>query len=159
MASSSRAPAGPGPQRPPLPPLTPLGMQSTSILASPRLYTSPSTFFPPTQMVAPKRKLSPSFQDLSSSSRTARPRIEESTGLTPTKILKQLSGNERLTDDVLNLICQVIRTKCDTSNGRALVLHPLWLFDNDHSPKLPREIRQLRDDRWLCFPIHHDGDH
>ncbi|RSL52921.1 hypothetical protein BHE90_014512 [Fusarium euwallaceae] len=72
------------------------------------------------------------------------------------KILRQLTTEESLTDDVLDLCCRAILYRYDKSQSM-LLLHPLWFFDDAHSDTLPSEVRRLQHAEVVCFPIHHNG--
>ncbi|RSL40238.1 hypothetical protein CEP54_016166 [Fusarium duplospermum] len=71
-------------------------------------------------------------------------------------ILRQLTTEECLTDDVLDLCCRAIQSRYGESQSM-LLLHPLWFFDDTHSDTLPSEVRRLRHAEVVCFPIHHGG--
>ncbi|KAI8654289.1 hypothetical protein LRP88_00172 [Fusarium phalaenopsidis] len=72
--------------------------------------------------------------------------------LTVEKILRQLTCDVQLTDDVVELVCQAIVVEHGGDNVR--VLSPLW-FEADELSALPQTIRNLDQEQTICFPIHH----
>ncbi|KAL6366246.1 hypothetical protein LRP88_00091 [Fusarium phalaenopsidis] len=64
-------------------------------------------------------------------------------------ILWQLTTEERLDDDVLDLCCRAIQSRYDKSRSM-LLLHPLWFFDDAHSDTLPSEECPRQKDNWSC---------
>ncbi|KAF4467224.1 hypothetical protein FALBO_5909 [Fusarium albosuccineum] len=58
----------------------------------------------------------------------------------------------RFTDDVLDILCQVVVAKNGKENVR--MLHPLW-FEADETKALPQELRQIKSGDIICFLIHH----
>ncbi|RTE84335.1 hypothetical protein BHE90_001136 [Fusarium euwallaceae] len=80
-------------------------------------------------------------------------RTERRTGpLTVDKIVRQLTCDVQLTDDILELICQAIVVEHGGNNVK--VLSPLW-FEADEVSSLPQTVRGLDQDLTICFPIHH----
>lgn len=77
--------------------------------------------------------------------------------LTTTKILHQLRNNVRLTDDVLNVLCQAARLLYSAKTAQ--VKYPLWFYDDQHSADVPSALRISSDTRLICFPIHHASEH
>lgn len=72
--------------------------------------------------------------------------------LTVEKILRQLTCDVQLTDDVVELVCQAIVVEHGDDNVR--LLSPLW-FEADELSALPQTIRNLDQEQTICFPIHH----
>ncbi|KAJ4191909.1 hypothetical protein NW767_010816 [Fusarium falciforme] len=72
--------------------------------------------------------------------------------LTVEKILRQLTCDVQLTDDVVELVCQAIVVEHGGDNVR--LLSPLW-FEADELSALPQTIRNLDQEQTICFPIHH----
>lgn len=72
--------------------------------------------------------------------------------LTVEKILRQLTCDVQLTDDVVELVCQAIVVEHGGDNVR--MLSPLW-FEADELSALPQMIRNLDQEQTICFPIHH----
>ncbi|KAJ4314653.1 hypothetical protein N0V84_008780 [Fusarium piperis] len=68
------------------------------------------------------------------------------------KIVRQLTCDVQLTDDIVELICQAIVVEHGGDNVR--MLSPLW-FEADELSTLPQSIRGLDQEQTICFPIHH----
>lgn len=72
--------------------------------------------------------------------------------LTVEKIVRQLTCDVQLTDDIVELVCQAIVVEHGGNNVR--ILSPLW-FEADDQSTLPQTIRGLNQEQTICFPIHH----
>ncbi|KAH6866133.1 hypothetical protein B0T10DRAFT_75002 [Thelonectria olida] len=72
-------------------------------------------------------------------------------GPEPSEVIRQLTTNVSLTDDVMRLVGSVIVAKY---NRDVRLLDPLW-FEADETGKVPQELRQIQPGRLLCFAIHH----
>ncbi|KAL2669879.1 hypothetical protein Neosp_015176 [[Neocosmospora] mangrovei] len=80
--------------------------------------------------------------------------------LTADKIRRQLTDGQRLTDDVLHLLCRAMFLKHADANGHVVLADPLWFYNDTHSNTLPSSIRSFDGEkRAVYFPIHHSGDH
>ncbi|EEU36351.1 uncharacterized protein NECHADRAFT_86887 [Fusarium vanettenii 77-13-4] len=116
--------------------------------ADEQLEKAPTPTSPTTPTKKRKRDLTSASSPLARSVRS-----ERLTGpLTVEKILRQLTCDVQLTDDVVELVCQAIVVEHGGDNVR--VLSPLW-FEADELSALPQTIRNLDQEQTICFPIHH----
>lgn len=80
--------------------------------------------------------------------------------LTADKIRRQLANGQRLTDDVLHLLCRAMFLKHADANSHVVLADPLWFNNDRHSEALPSDIRSFDGEkRAVYFPIHHLGNH
>jgi hypothetical protein len=106
----------------------------------------------PTSPITPTKKRKRAMVSVPSTP-TRAVKGERLTGpLTVEKILRQLTCDVQLTDDVVELVCQAIVVEHGGDNVR--LLSPLW-FEADEPSSLPQTIRNLDQEQTICFPIHH----
>ncbi|KAM0201520.1 hypothetical protein ACHAPA_011420 [Fusarium lateritium] len=58
--------------------------------------------------------------------------------LTPIKMPHQLRNDVRLTDDVLNVLCQSVKVTYNMKTAQ--IKYPLWFYDDQHSPDVPSAL-------------------
>ncbi|KAF5004682.1 hypothetical protein FDECE_8847 [Fusarium decemcellulare] len=88
--------------------------------------------------------------------RHSRPKIDGKYGLCSSKILNQLTNGNRLTDDVLNVVCKVVYARYVNDSNKGILLNTLWFRGDKPSDALPQKLRVMGNHpARLYFPINH----
>ncbi|KAJ3501495.1 hypothetical protein NM208_g16924 [Fusarium decemcellulare] len=86
----------------------------------------------------------------------SRPKIDGKYGLCSSKILNQLTNDNRLTDDVLNVVCKVVYARYVNDSNKGILLNTLWFRGDKPSDALPQKLRAMvGHTAKLYFPINH----
>ncbi|KAF4468176.1 hypothetical protein FALBO_4942 [Fusarium albosuccineum] len=84
----------------------------------------------------------------------SRQKIDGKYGLCSSKILNQLTNDNRLTDDVLNVVCKVIYARYVNDSNKGILLNTLWFRGDKPSDALPQKLRAMGGyPTKLYFPI------
>ncbi|KAF4982170.1 hypothetical protein FZEAL_2147 [Fusarium zealandicum] len=112
----------------------------------------------PANHLTTKRKRDTPSISIASDSQSPSPATKKCTtgftGLTAERIYTQLTTDAMLTDDVLDLLCEVTVQK-HGGKGNVYAVDPLWFKQND--THLPSDLRWLKEGQIACFPVHDFG--